>query len=200
MNDASRQMAEEARQTETHGTGFAASLFMGKFLSEKILPYPEQDEQDRQAGDAFIASLSKFLKEHVDADAIDRTREIPAEVRKGLAEIGCFGIKIPKEYGGLGLSQVNYDRAMALVASHCGSTAVMLSVHQSVGVPQPLVVFGTPAQKQRYLPRLAKGALSAFALTEPEVGSDPGHMSTTATPIENGNTYLLNGRKLWITN
>jgi hypothetical protein len=100
-------------------------------------------------------------------------------------------MKIPKEYGGLGLSQVNYNRAIALVASHCGSTAVWLSAHQSIGVPQPLKLFGTPEQKHEWLPKFAKGAVSAFALTEPEAGSDPAKMSTTATPVEDGKAYLL---------
>ncbi len=109
-------------------------------------------------------------------------------------------MKIPKEYGGLGFSQINYNRAIALVASHCGSTAVLLSAHQSIGVPQPLKLFGTPEQKKKYLPLFSKGAVSAFALTEPEVGSDPAKMGTTATPVENGDYYLINGQKLWCTN
>ncbi|HTL70617.1 MAG TPA: acyl-CoA dehydrogenase family protein, partial [Candidatus Eisenbacteria bacterium] len=163
-------------------------------------PFPEQDEADRKVGDAFLARLEAFLKKEVDADAIDRTGLIPDTVMKGLAELGCFGLKIPKEYGGLGFSQINYNRAIGLVASHCGSTAVLLSAHQSIGVPQPLKIFGTDAQKKKYLPLFAKGAVSAFALTEPEVGSDPAKMSTTATPVDNGNFYLLNGRKLWCTN
>ncbi len=111
-----------------------------------------------------------------------------------------FGIKIAKEYGGLGMSQINYNRIVQLVASHCASTAVLLSAHQSIGVPQPLKLFGTDEQKQKYLPRLAAGAISAFALTEPGVGSDPSKMTTTATPVEDGAAWLINGEKLWISN
>ena len=118
----------------------------------------------------------------------------------GLRALGAFGIKIPREYGGLGLSQITYNRALEIVASRCISTAAFLSAHQSIGVPQPLSYFGTEAQKRAYLPRLAAGALSAFALTEPEAGSDPANMSTTATPTADGGAYILNGEKLWCTN
>ncbi len=139
-----------------------------------VWPYPVQGPEDEKIGDELLGRLEKFLETQVDAEAIDREQELPPHVIKGLAELGCFGMKIPKEYGGLGLSQVNYNRAIALVASHCGSTAVWLSAHQSIGVPQPLKLFGTPEQKKFYLPKFAAGAVSAFALTEPEVGSDPG--------------------------
>src|SRR5438046_4578173 len=111
-----------------------------------------------------------------------------------------FGIKIPREYGGLGLSQLSYMKAMELVSSVDGSLTALLSAHQSIGVPQPLKMFGSEAQKQKYLPRLAKGAVSAFALTEPNVGSDPAAMETTAVPSEDGQAWILNGEKLWCTN
>jgi alkylation response protein AidB-like acyl-CoA dehydrogenase len=196
----SLEVAEEAREAAWKYPSFVGDLFTGKVRWDLLFPFPEQDPQDKKIGDEFLRKLETFLKENVDADAIDRTGIIPEPVMKGLAELGCFGIKIPKEYGGLGFSQVNYNRAIALVASHCGSTAVLLSAHQSIGVPQPLKLFGTPEQKKKYLPLFARGAVSAFALTEPEVGSDPAKMSTTATPVENGNYYLLNGQKLWCTN
>jgi len=114
--------------------------------------------------------------------------------------MGAFGIKIPREYGGLGLSQLSYMKAMELVSSVDGSLTALLSAHQSIGVPQPLKMFGTEAQKKKYLPRLAKGAVSAFALTEPNVGSDPAAMETTAVPSEDGQAWILNGEKLWCTN
>ncbi len=196
----SLEVAEEARETSWKYPSFVGDLFMGRVRWDLIFPYPEQDEADKKIGDDFLKKLRVFLKEKVDADAIDKNEQIPDEVMKGLAELGCFGLKIPKEYGGLGLSQINYNRAIGLVASHCGSTAVLLSAHQSIGVPQPLKLFGTPEQKKKYLPLFSKGAVSAFALTEPEVGSDPAKMSTTATPVENDNSYLINGTKLWCTN
>lgn len=194
------EVAEEAREKEWTQPSFVAELFMGRLHSSMVLPYPEQTEDDRAIGDAFLAKLRTFLAEKVDADAIDANGEIPQSVMQGLVDLGLFGMKIPKEYGGLGLSQVNYNRALALVSSHCASTAALLSAHQSIGVPQPLRLFGTEEQKKKYLPRLARGAVSAFALTEPEVGSDPARMSTTATPTPDGNHYIINGTKLWCTN
>jgi alkylation response protein AidB-like acyl-CoA dehydrogenase len=194
------EVAEGARESQWSKPSFVASLFMGKLREQDVLPYPEQPESDRREGDAFIAKLDAFLREKVDADRIDEEQEIPSAVLHGLAELGAFGIKIPKEYGGLGLSQINYNRALAVVCSHCASLGATLSAHQSIGVPEPLKLFGTPEQKKKYLPRLARGEISAFALTEPEVGSDPARMSTTATPTEDGAAYVLNGTKLWCTN
>ena len=194
------EVTEAARETEWHKPSFIADLFMGRLRTDLIIPYPEQDDADRQIGDAFTAQLEVFLKEHVDPDEIDRTGEIPKQVLEGLARLGCFGMKIPKEYGGLGFSQTNYNRIISLIGSYCGSTTVWLSAHQSIGAPQPLMLFGTEEQKRQYLPRLARGTISAFALTELGVGSDPANMQTTATPVEGGAWYLLNGEKLWCTN
>ena len=196
----SLDVAEEAREEVWKHPSFVGRLFTGKVDWPLLFPFPEQDEADKKIGDEFLKKLEVFLKTKVDADAIDRNSLIPEDVMKGLAELGCFGLKIPKEYGGLGFSQINYNRAVAMVASHCGSTAVLLSAHQSIGVPQPLKMFGTPEQKKKYLPMFAKGAVSAFALTEPEVGSDPAKMSTTAVPTADGNHYIINGQKLWCTN
>lgn len=196
----SLEVAEAARETEWRQPSFVGEMFMGRLRPELIFPFPEQPADDRAAGDAVLARLKEFLTRKVDADRIDRERQIPPEVLTGLREMGLFGIKIPQEHGGLGLSQINYNRVVQLVASHCASTAVMLSAHQSIGVPQPLKMFGTEEQKQRYLPRLAAGAMSAFALTEPGVGSDPSRMSTLAIPAEDGRSWLINGEKLWITN
>ncbi|PLX82694.1 MAG: DNA polymerase II [Desulfuromonas sp.] len=194
------ETAETARETEWTQPSFVSELFMGRLRPELVFPFPEQDEDDRRAGDVILEELSSFLAEQVDADRIDREREIPAVVIEGLRSLGLFGIKLPVEYGGLGLSQVNYNRIVQMVASHCASTAVLLSAHQSIGVPQPLKMFGTEEQKQKYLPRLAAGAISAFALTEPDVGSDPSKMTTRAVAEEGGESYLITGHKLWISN
>ncbi|MBI3330560.1 MAG: acyl-CoA dehydrogenase family protein [Candidatus Omnitrophica bacterium] len=194
------EVTEAARETEWRYPSFIAELFMGRLRTDLLLPYPEQEEADRRVGDAFLSQLEPFLKEHVDPDEIDRTGEMPPAVIEGLKRLGCFGMKIPKAYGGVGLSQTNYNRVIALIGSYCGSTAVWLSAHQSIGAPQPLILFGTEEQKRRYLPRLARGAVSAFALTESGVGSDPANMVTTATPVDGGAAYLLNGEKLWCTN
>src|SRR3989338_4561777 len=197
---AALDLIEQSRETAWKHPTFAGQLFLGRVLTPLIVPYAVQSADDAAIGERFLAELERFLTTNVDADEVDQTGELPAAVIQGLARIGCFGMKIPKAYGGLGLSQVNYNRAIALIASHCGSTAVWLSAHQSIGVPQPLKMFGTEEQKRKYLPRVAAGGISAFALTEPDVGSDPAKMSTTATPIEGGAFYLLNGEKLWCTN
>lgn len=194
------EVAEEAREKEWVYPSFVAELFLGRLRWDLILPFPEQSEADRKIGDEFIDRLEEFLRKHIDPDLVDQTGEIPPEAIRGLAEMGCFALKIPKEYGGMGFSQVNYNRILQLVTSHCASTAVWLSAHQSIGVPQPLMLFGTEEQKKRYLPRFRKGEISAFALTEPEVGSDPARMKTEAVPVDGGASYLLNGEKLWCTN
>lgn len=198
--EAAMEVAEEARETEWTAPSFMGEIFMGRFNTNLVLPFPEQDEEDKKIGDEYCAKLEAFLKTNLDPDEIDRTGEFPEEIRKGLAKLGAWGMKIPKEYGGLGLSITNYCRALALIGSYCGSTAAWLSAHQSIGVPTPLKMFGTEEQKKKFLPRLAKGEISAFALTEPAVGSDPAKMATTATPTEDGKHYIINGEKLWCTN
>lgn len=194
------EITEAAREGTSQHPTFVGELFMGRVLDSLVMPYPEQTPEDRRLGDEHLAKIEAFLKAEVDPEAIDRTGEMPSRVLQGLAALGCFGMKIPKAYGGLGLSQTNYNRAISLIASHCGSTAVWLSAHQSIGAPQPLLLFGTDEQKRKYLPRLAAGSVSAFALTEPGVGSDPANMQTTATPVDGGEAYILNGEKLWCTN
>jgi alkylation response protein AidB-like acyl-CoA dehydrogenase len=196
----SLQVAEDSREDQWEHPSFLADLFMGKTRFEYLLPFPDQEAEDKRIGDAYVAKVQKFFTEKVDADEIDRTGQIPDAVMKGMADLGLFGLKIPTQYGGMGLSQINYLRALSVVMSHCASTAALLSAHQSIGLPQPLLLFGTEEQKKKYLPKLAKGAVSAFGLTEPEVGSDPAKLSTTATPIENGDFYFINGIKLWCTN
>ncbi|ALC14994.1 acyl-CoA dehydrogenase/alkylation response protein AidB [Desulfuromonas soudanensis] len=196
----SLEVAESARETEWQKPSFVKGLYMGNLMTELVFPFPEQRAEDRAEGDRLLARVRQFLVDKVDADKIDETKNIPRSVIEGLAELGLFGIKIAKEYGGLGMSQVNYNRIIELIASHCANTAVLLSAHQSIGVPQPLKMFGTREQKEAYLPRLAKGEISAFALTEPDVGSDPSSIATTATLTEDGEAYLINGKKLWISN
>jgi len=196
----SREVAEAARETRWQRPSIVGQMFMGRLPGELLFPFPAQDPADRAAGDAVLAKVANFLADQVDADRIDEAHEIPAEVIAGLRALGLFGIQIPAEFGGLGLSQINYNRIMQLVASHCASTAVLLSAHQSIGVPQPLKLCGTAEQKARYLPRLAAGAISAFALTEPGAGSDPSRMATTATLTDDGSAWILNGEKLWVSN
>ncbi len=196
----SLEVAEASRETDWKQLSFTAGLFMCRFRPGLLFPYPEQSPGDKAQGDEFMGSLEAFLRENLDPDEVDKTGILPKKVLDGLTRLGCWGMKIPKEYGGLGLSQVNYNRAVDLVASYCGTTAVWLSAHQSIGVPQPLMLFGSEAQKKKYFPLLAKGWISAFALTEPGVGSDPARMAVTAEPSPDGKTWTINGEKLWCTN
>jgi alkylation response protein AidB-like acyl-CoA dehydrogenase len=196
----SLHITENARESLWLHPSFGKSLFMGEFNKALLFPFPAQSSADQKIGDDLIKQVGTVLREQLDADLVDETRTIPDKAIKALAEIGVFAMKVPKEYGGMGLTQVNYNRVMMAIASHCGSTAVLISAHQSIGVPQPLKLFGTEEQKKRFLPRFTEGAISAFALTEPSVGSDPAHMQTTATLNEEGTHYLINGEKLWCTN
>lgn len=197
---AALEVAEAARQQSWTHPSFGKELFLGRFELDLLSPFPEQPADEKKAGDEYIRELDRYLSEHLDPDEVDRSREIPDEVMRGLFERGLFALKIPEDYGGRGFSQVNYNRIMMLLASYCGSTAVLASAHQSIGVPQPLMMYGTDEQKRKYLPRFARDAVSAFALTEPGVGSDPANMVTEAVPSPDGSHYVLNGIKQWCTN
>lgn len=194
------QVAEDAREAEYSNPSFGAQLFMGHFDPSLLYPFPLQSEEDKKIGDEIIEKFAKYLEENLDPEEVDATRTIPKKVIEEMGRQGIFALKVPKEYGGLGLSQVNYNRLVHRVASYCGGTAVLISAHQSIGVPQPLKMYGTEEQKKKYFPRFRQGQISAFALTEVEVGSDPAQMKTTATPSADGKFYTINGTKLWCTN
>ena len=201
-----RAVAEAARESGWSKPSFAKELFLGRLRLDLIHPHPRPSDDEGERGALFLAQLSEYCRS-LDGSVIEREDRIPDTYIKGWADLGCFGIKIPREYGGLGLSQVTYNRALMLVGSVHPSAAALLSAHQSIGVPEPLKLAGTPDQKHAFLPRCAAGAISAFLLTEPEVGSDPARMGAVATPVyddivatpvEGG--YSLSGRKLWATN
>lgn len=194
-----RDVAESARESEWSGPSFVRELFLGRFRLDLIHPHPAEDPNETARAKPFFDRLRAFL-ERVDSDMIDRTGEIPEAYVQELRDMGAFGIKIPTEYGGLGLSYTSYVKAMAMVTSKDGSITALLSAHQSIGLPQPLKLFGTDEQKQRFFPRLAKGAISAFALTEVDAGSDPANMHAHAEPTPDGKHFILSGEKLWCTN
>jgi alkylation response protein AidB-like acyl-CoA dehydrogenase len=192
-------VAEHAREGARTRPSFAAGVFLGRLEPGLVLPFPEEDAAERAALEPFLARLRDVLERHVDPDRVDREGRLPPEALAALHEVGAFRLKIAPEHGGLGVSQQAYNRVVALVGAHCASTAIWLSAHQSIGVPNPLALVGTEEQKRRWLPRLASGALSAFALTEPDVGSDPARMRTRAEPLPGGG-WRLDGEKLWCTN
>ncbi|QFZ22993.1 acyl-CoA dehydrogenase family protein [Saccharothrix syringae] len=194
----SRQVAERARETRWRHPSFGRELFLGHFRLDLVHPHPTGSAEDRERGETFLTALKEYCETSVDSAEVERDARIPDHVLTGLKQLGAFGMKIKREYGGLGLSQVHYNRALMLVGSLCPALGAMLSAHQSIGVPEPVALFGTEEQKREYLPRCAAGEISAFLLTEPDVGSDPARLGTTATPTDDG--YLLNGVKLWTTN
>ncbi len=192
-----RALVEESRETTWVKPSFAKEMFLGRFRLDLIHPFPRPADEARI--EAYLTRLRAYC-ETIDGARIEAEAKIPPECVRGLAELGCFGLKIPEEYGGQGLSQVGYNRALMLVGSAHPSLGVLLSAHQSIGVPEPLKLAGTPEQKREFLPRCARGAVSAFLLTEPDVGSDPARMASTATPTPDGEAYELDGVKLWTTN
>ncbi|MEU2560122.1 acyl-CoA dehydrogenase family protein [Streptomyces longispororuber] len=193
-----REVAEAAREQDWRKPSFAKELFLGRFRLDLIHPHPMPAAEDARRGEEFLAKLRDFCETRIDAERIEREALIPDEVVNGLKELGALGMKIDTKYGGLGLTQVYYNKALALVGSACPSLGALLSAHQSIGVPQPLKLFGTQEQKDTFLPRCARTDISAFLLTEPDVGSDPARLATSAVP--DGDEYVLDGVKLWTTN
>ena len=205
--DTSKMSKEKAAALEIAEAGrddlkknFAGGLFTGDTDFSSISPFPTQSQTQKKIGTQFISELQSVFDNYVDSNKIDTEGEIPEEVFEELAKIGAFSIKIPEEYDGRGLSQLNYARGAILTGMKDGNIAALLSAHQSIGVPQPLLMYGTDDQKKKYLPKFAKGTVSAFALTEHNVGSDPAQMETTAVPSSKGDHFIINGEKLWCTN
>src|SRR5699024_2966917 len=195
----SRAVAEQARESQWHLPSFAKELYLGRLRLDLIHPHPEPDGTTTARGEAFLSELREVCQD-IDPQHIEREDRIPDEVIARLREVGAFGMKIPTEYGGLGLGQFYYNRPLMLVGTVSPAIGALLSAHQSIGVPQPISMFGTEEQKQTFLPRCARGEISAFLLTEPDVGSDPARLHATAEPSEDGSEYVLDGVKLWTTN
>ena len=193
-----REVAEAAREAEWKLPSFGKELFLGNFRLDLIHPQPRLDPQAVEKGERFLSRLRDFLEAEVDPLEIEREARIPEHVIDGLKQLGALGMKVSEEYGGLGLSQVYYNRALAIAGVWHASLSTLLSAHQSIGVAEPLRLFGTEEQKRKWLPLVASEKISAFLLTEPDVGSDPARLATTATPTDGG--YVLNGSKLWATN
>jgi len=193
------EIAEAARDEMTQKS-LAGGLFVGEFNYSNGYPFPEQSEQDAIQSKSYTDELDKFFNEQVKPDTIDANGEIPEAVLEGLAKLKAFALKVPSRYGGRGLSQMGYSQGAVVTGKYCGNIAALLSAHQSIGVPQPLLMYGTDEQKEKYLPKFVDGAVSAFALTEHDVGSDPGKLSTKAELTEDGEHYIINGEKLWCTN
>jgi alkylation response protein AidB-like acyl-CoA dehydrogenase len=196
----SKQVAEAGREAEWRLPSFGKQLFLGHLDLDLIHPQPPLNPIDVERGEAFLSELRAFLTESVDPLQIEHDARIPDDVIDGLKRIGALGMKIPADYGGLGLTQVYYNRALALAGVWHSSLATVLSAHQSIGLPQPLNMFGSEQQKREWLPKLATTHISAFLLTEPRAGSDPARVETVAVPTDDGTGYRITGEKLWATN
>ena len=195
----SRAVAEASRETTWTRPSFAKALYLGDFQWDLLYPPPVAPQEEVAEGEEFLRRLEELAR-GMDGRRIESEDRIPDEYLRGLANLGAFGMKIPKEYGGLGLSLVYYGRALMLLGTVHPSIGALLSAHQSIGVPEPVKMFGTEEQKRAFLPRCAAGAVTAFLLTEPDVGSDPARLTTTAQLAEDGKSYVLDGSKLWTTN
>ncbi len=196
----SKQVAEASRETEWKLPSFGRGMYLGDFRLDLIHPQPEVDPEHVREGEEFLGRLRTFLTEHVDPLEIEASGELGSDTIQGLKDLGALGMKIPKQYGGLGLTQVYYNKALALAGTWHAAISTLLSAHQSIGLPEPLKRYGSEAQKREWLPKVAKDHISAFLLTEPDVGSDPARMSATAVATEDGSGYRINGTKLWATN
>src|SRR5260370_1122825 len=195
-----KKQAEELLFSGPQTLGFAKGLFFGHFNAPLVFPYPEIKPEEREIVEKAVAELRRFADAKLDPMAIDRNAEIPPEVIAGLGKLGVLGMTAPKEYGGRGLSQLGNCRILEEIGSRCSATAIFVNAHQSIGI-RALLLFGTEEQKRRWLPTLCTGEkLAAFALTEPEAGSDAGNVQTTAVPTPDGKSYILNGEKRYITN
>ncbi|MCB1111318.1 MAG: acyl-CoA dehydrogenase family protein [Chlamydiales bacterium] len=200
MDKEQQQLAEELLFSEEKKPSFAKRLFFGDYPSHQVFPYPLVDKEEKRRTDEYLKELEDFLNNEFDAASIDRNAEIPQSVIHGLAKRGVLGMSVPKEYGGLGMSQHAYCRAVEMIARRCSATAIFVNAHQSIGL-KGILLFGTDEQKDKWLPPLSKGEkIAAFSLTEPNAGSDASGVETRAVYDPERKVYRLNGRKQWTTN
>jgi len=194
------QQAEEILASVPQHLGVAKGFFTGQFVADWVFPFPQLPAAQRARVDEAVAATSRFCDEHLDPTKIDREADIPRDVIDGLAGLGVLGMTAPVEVGGQGFSQMGYGKILEVIGGRCSSTAIFVNAHHSIGM-RGLLLFGTAEQKRMWLPDMVSGRkLAAFALTEPEAGSDAANVQTTATLTEDGEHYVLNGQKRYITN
>lgn len=203
LTDLQKKQIEQAEELLFSGPpkdGFAKDLFFGRFRASSIIPYPELDRQAAVQANEAVARVREFCRLKIDPDRVDRDAEISSDIVHGLGDVGVLGMTISPKYGGLGMSQQGYCRVMEVIGGHCASTAVFVNAHHSIGL-RALELFGTEDQKETWMRPMARGEkIAAFALTEPEAGSDASNVQTRAQPTPDGKGYILNGLKRWITN
>jgi alkylation response protein AidB-like acyl-CoA dehydrogenase len=195
-----QKQAEELLFSGPQTLGFAKGLFFGHFNAPLLFPYPVLRPDEQAVVEKAVAEVRRFAREKIDAVAIDREADIPQSVVDGLAQLGVLGMTAPKEYGGRGFSQFGNTKVMEVIGGHDSAVAVFVNAHHSIGI-RALLLFGTEEQKRRWLPDMVTGKkLAAFALTEPEAGSDAANVQATAAPTPDGKAHILNGEKRYITN
>jgi acyl-CoA dehydrogenase family protein 9 len=195
-----KKQAEELLFSGPEHLGLAKGFFFGHFNAKYVFPYPHLPPAVQATVDQAVAKMRKFCDERIDSFAIDRQSDIPKAVIDGLAEMGVLGMSANPDVGGQGFTQQGYCQVMEVLGGYDSSVAVFVNAHHSIGI-RALILFGTPEQKAKWLPDLVAGRkLGAFALTEPQAGSDAGNVQTRATPTEDGAAYLLTGEKRYITN
>ncbi len=200
MDREQMKMAEELLFTGDEKPSFAKKLYFGKFDHERVFPFPIMSAAEEERYQAFHRQLENFAGKWLDGDQFDRNEEIPLKVIKGLGDLGVLGMNIPPAFEGQGFSQYAYCKAMEVISAHCGSTALFVNAHQSIGL-KAILLFGTDEQKKKWLPGLATGKyLAAFSLTEPNAGSDASGVETRAIFDAKKNVYRITGRKQWTTN
>ena len=192
------EQAQEMLGPDPKTMGFVKNVFWGNFREDLVFPYPAQSAEENARCDQLLAELDAYLRTEHPAVEIDQKQEIPEWVVKRLFSMGVLGMTIPREFGGLGFGITSYNRILRRIGRTCGSTAVLVSAHQSIGC-KAVMLFGNEEQKKRFLPRMAKDALSAFCLSEPNVGCDAGGQETRCTVSDCGNFYIVNGEKKWAT-
>ncbi|HCT44292.1 MAG: acyl-CoA dehydrogenase [Phycisphaerae bacterium] len=204
VSERDKQMIADAEQLlgpEPSTMGAVKNLFWGNFREELYFPYPEiakNSPEETAECDRLVAELEDYLKNEHPSIEIDQKQYIPERVIQRLFDMGVLGMTIGKDFGGLGMGITSYNRVLETIGKYCGSTAVMVSAHQSIGC-KAVMLFGTDEQKQRWLPKLAREWLSAFCLSEPQVGCDAGGQETTIELSEDGEHYIVNGEKKWAT-
>lgn len=200
MDEEQKKLVEELLFSGIKKPTFAKMLYFGLLDASQIFPYPQINSEEKERTDQFLSKVKAFIEKEVDPVAIDRNASIPDHVAKGLADLGVMGMTVPKEYGGLGMTQYAYCKLSEMIAGHCASTALYVNVHQSIGL-KALILFGNQEQRAYWLPKLATGEkIAAFSLTEPNAGSDASAVETRAVFDKAKNVYRINGKKQWTTN
>ena len=192
------EQAQEMLGPDPSTMGFLKNVFWGNYREELLFPYPTVAADESARCDQLLAQLDHYLRTEHPANEIDQKQEIPERVIRKLFSLGVLGMTIPQEYGGGGFGITSYNRVLERIGRSCGSTAVLVSAHQSIGC-KAVMLFGSEAQKKQFLPRMAADTLSAFCLSEPNVGCDAGGQETRCELSADGTHYILNGEKKWAT-